>query len=102
MATSLARRVRRIGLLPQLTIEELMDDNMKTKLKHATEKAESGRPEDVAYLAELTGDIKRQLLPKTIRRLNMSPEEKATEAAKLRAEAKAARDAKRKAVKGKK
>lgn len=99
MSTSLARRTRRIGLLPQLSVEEVMDQNMATKLATARKKAANGEPDAVKNLADLEADIARQLAPRRIQRLDLTPEEIAKQAEVLRTEAKAKRiNARRKAL----
>lgn len=101
MSTSLSRRIRRIGLLPQLSIDDVIDENLATKLKHAKEKASSGSEEAVAKLADLESDIARQLAPTRVRHLELTTEEVAAQTVSLRAAAKAKRVAARRATKGK-
>lgn len=96
MSTSLARRTRRIGLLPQLSLEEVLDTNMLTKLKNARDRAASGKADDVAYLAELEADLTRQVSGRRVQKLDLTPEEIAKQAAELKELAKAKRvDARR-------
>lgn len=91
MSTSLARRISRIGLLPQLALDAVLDDNMLQKLTNARRRAESNKAEDMDYLAELEADLSRQVAHKRVRKLELTPEDIATQAKYLQETAKAKR-----------
>lgn len=106
MAVSLARRIRRIGLLPQLSIEELMDDNMRSKLANAKARLEAAT--DPAIISaerqrhdEIWAAIKQEVSPLRQRRLELEPADRIKQVADLRGQAKAHRIAMKRLNKGK-
>lgn len=82
MSVSLARRIRRIGYLPKLTLEEVLDAHQITKLKNAETKPE--------IRAEIENSI-QQALSNHPRALTLTPEEIAQQTTVLRGLAKARR-----------
>lgn len=82
MPVSLARRIRRIGLLPTRTLEQVLDENELTKLTNA-------RAEGNTKLEnEIIMSVYKELQP---RRLELSTEQVIAEATKFTTEAQARR-----------